>query len=150
MILKTNATVYKITLIHFFFLQYEEEEEEEYLEEEAEETIAEPKKEVAPPKPAPPPPPSATVPPLRRKSSANYRAYAVEPHDKVSFCDLCGCVEAIDLVHESSVLYLFWSPDLEIRCRILVLENLRFLPCMFLVLTEIGEILLENTLDVCL
>ncbi|KAJ6654370.1 hypothetical protein lerEdw1_006963 [Lerista edwardsae] len=58
-----------------------EEEEEEYLEEEAE-TIAEPKKEVAPPKPAPPPPPSASVPPLRRKSSANYRAYAIEPHDK--------------------------------------------------------------------
>uniref|UniRef100_A0A8C5RC64 Troponin I, cardiac muscle n=1 Tax=Laticauda laticaudata TaxID=8630 RepID=A0A8C5RC64_LATLA len=33
------------------------------------------------PKSAPPP---ATVPPLRRKSSANYRAYAIEPHDKVS------------------------------------------------------------------
>ncbi|XP_066483413.1 troponin I, cardiac muscle [Tiliqua scincoides] len=61
---------------------YEEEEEEEYLEEEAEETIAESKREPVPPKPAPPPPPPATVPPLRRKSSANYRAYAIEPHDK--------------------------------------------------------------------
>ncbi|XP_053117794.1 troponin I, cardiac muscle isoform X2 [Hemicordylus capensis] len=63
-------------------ITYEEEEEEEYVEEEAEETIAEPKQELVPPKPAPPPPPPATVPPLRRKSSANYRAYAVEPHDK--------------------------------------------------------------------
>ncbi|XP_061447598.1 troponin I, cardiac muscle [Rhineura floridana] len=70
--------------------QYEEEEEEEYVEEETEETIVETKKEPetpkpVPPKPAPPkpaPPPPATVPPLRRKSSANYRAYAIEPHDK--------------------------------------------------------------------
>ncbi|XP_048374149.1 troponin I, cardiac muscle isoform X2 [Sphaerodactylus townsendi] len=38
---------------------------------------------VKPPKPAPrAPPPAAVPPPLRRKSSANYRAYAVEPHDK--------------------------------------------------------------------
>ncbi|KAF7238887.1 Troponin I, cardiac muscle [Varanus komodoensis] len=61
----------------------EEEEEEEYVEEETEETITETKPEPPPPpKPAPPPPPPATVPPLRRKSSANYRAYAIEPHDK--------------------------------------------------------------------
>ncbi|KAM6452587.1 troponin I, cardiac muscle isoform 1-T2 [Liasis olivaceus] len=64
-------------------ITYEEEEEEEYVEEEAEETIVETKKEPVPPKPAPPPPPPATVPPLRRKSSANYRAYAIEPHDKI-------------------------------------------------------------------
>ncbi|XP_015665720.1 troponin I, cardiac muscle [Protobothrops mucrosquamatus] len=59
----------------------EEEEEEEYIEEEEQETIVETKKAPMAPKPAPPPP--ATVPPLRRKSSANYRAYAVEPHDKI-------------------------------------------------------------------
>ncbi|XP_070586197.1 troponin I, cardiac muscle isoform X2 [Erythrolamprus reginae] len=59
---------------------YEEEEEEEYIEEEAQETIVETKKAPVASKPAPPP---ATVPPLRRKSSANYRAYAIEPHDKI-------------------------------------------------------------------
>uniref|UniRef100_A0A670ZI82 Troponin I, cardiac muscle n=1 Tax=Pseudonaja textilis TaxID=8673 RepID=A0A670ZI82_PSETE len=42
------------------------------------------------PKPAPPP---ATVPPLRRKSSANYRAYAIEPHDKVSASLLSTWIE---------------------------------------------------------
>ncbi|XP_013908735.1 PREDICTED: troponin I, cardiac muscle-like [Thamnophis sirtalis] len=62
-------------------ITYEEEEEEEYIEEEAQETIVETtKKAPVAPKPAPPP---ATVPPLRRKSSANYRAYAIEPHDKI-------------------------------------------------------------------
>ncbi|XP_048374147.1 troponin I, cardiac muscle isoform X1 [Sphaerodactylus townsendi] len=67
---------------------YEEEEEEECVEEETEETVAEAEMEpeppiVKPPKPAPrAPPPAAVPPPLRRKSSANYRAYAVEPHDK--------------------------------------------------------------------
>ncbi|XP_053219752.1 troponin I, cardiac muscle [Podarcis raffonei] len=65
-------------------ITYEEEEEEEYAEEESQETIVETKKEPQPPspKPAHPPPPPAAVPPLRRKSSANYRAYAIEPHDK--------------------------------------------------------------------
>ncbi|XP_008117133.2 troponin I, cardiac muscle isoform X3 [Anolis carolinensis] len=64
-------------------ITYEEEvEEEEYVEEEMEETVVETKPQVPPSKPTPPPPPPATVPPLRRKSSANYRAYAVEPHDK--------------------------------------------------------------------
>ncbi|XP_034993038.2 troponin I, cardiac muscle, partial [Zootoca vivipara] len=64
-------------------ITYEDEEEEEYVEEETEETIVETKKEPPPPpKLAHPPPPPAAVPPLRRKSSANYRAYAVEPHDK--------------------------------------------------------------------
>nr|XP_008117135.1 PREDICTED: troponin I, cardiac muscle isoform X3 [Anolis carolinensis] len=64
-------------------ITYEEEvEEEEYVEEETEETVVETKPQVPPSKPTPPPPPPATVPPLRRKSSANYRAYAVEPHDK--------------------------------------------------------------------
>ncbi|XP_077169740.1 troponin I, cardiac muscle [Paroedura picta] len=49
---------------------------------------AEPEPEPKPPAPEPPkpatrpPPPAAHPPPLRRKSSANYRAYAVEPHDK--------------------------------------------------------------------
>ncbi|XP_026567831.1 troponin I, cardiac muscle [Pseudonaja textilis] len=62
-------------------ITYEEEEEEEYIEEEeTQETIVETKKAPVVPKPAPPP---ATVPPLRRKSSANYRAYAIEPHDKI-------------------------------------------------------------------
>ncbi|ETE66695.1 Troponin I, cardiac muscle [Ophiophagus hannah] len=62
-------------------ITYEEEEEEEYIEEEEiQETIVETKKAPVAPKPAPPP---ATVPPLRRKSSANYRAYAIEPHDKI-------------------------------------------------------------------
>ncbi|XP_033026795.1 troponin I, cardiac muscle [Lacerta agilis] len=64
------------------FLQYDDEEEEEYVEEETEETVVETKKEPPPPKPAHPPPPPATVPPLRRKSSANYRAYAIDPHEK--------------------------------------------------------------------
>ncbi|XP_018421589.1 PREDICTED: troponin I, cardiac muscle [Nanorana parkeri] len=58
-----------------------EEEEQEYEEEEVveeEETEAEPVPE--PPKSAPPP---VTAPPLiRRKSSANYRSYATEPHAK--------------------------------------------------------------------
>ncbi|XP_060110979.1 troponin I, cardiac muscle [Heteronotia binoei] len=71
-------------------MTYEEEEEEEYVEEETEETAAEaePEPEPQPPVPQPPkpvarpPPPAAAPPPLRRKSSANYRAYAVEPHDK--------------------------------------------------------------------
>ncbi|XP_040181701.1 troponin I, cardiac muscle [Rana temporaria] len=50
------------------------EEEEEYEEEEVEE------EEPEPPKPTPPP---VTAPPLiRRKSSANYRSYATEPHAK--------------------------------------------------------------------
>ncbi|XP_054850075.1 troponin I, cardiac muscle [Eublepharis macularius] len=65
-----------------------EEEEEEYVEEETEETAAEAETEPEPPIPEPPkpapraPPPVAAPPPLRRKSSANYRAYAIEPHDK--------------------------------------------------------------------
>ncbi|XP_075773698.1 troponin I, cardiac muscle-like isoform X2 [Pelodiscus sinensis] len=53
-----------------------EEEDEDVVEEEEEATEEEPE----PPKPAPPPP--AARPPLRRKSSANYRAYATEPHVK--------------------------------------------------------------------
>ncbi|KAM3821203.1 troponin I, cardiac muscle [Vipera latastei] len=63
-------------------MAYEEEEEEEYIEEEEQETIVETKKVPVAPKHTPPPP-HATVPPLRRKSSANYRAYAIEPHDKI-------------------------------------------------------------------
>lgn len=123
-----------MTVIHVIFLQYEEEEEEEYLEEEAEETIAEPKKEPEPPKSAHPHPPPSNVPPLRRKSSANYRAYAVEPHDKVSFHALQSlCV----LKHESSTVYLLSLQDLDIRCRILVLVSLRFLSSMSLVILEI-------------
>ncbi|KAJ7313946.1 hypothetical protein JRQ81_005771 [Phrynocephalus forsythii] len=59
-------------------LKLKYEEEEEYVEEENEETSQEPE----PTKPAPPPPPPAAPRPLRRKSSANYRAYAIEPHDK--------------------------------------------------------------------
>ncbi|XP_074872582.1 troponin I, cardiac muscle isoform X2 [Carettochelys insculpta] len=55
--------------------QEEEEEEEEDVVEEEEATEERPP-EPEPPKPAPPPPP------LRRKSSANYRAYATEPHAK--------------------------------------------------------------------
>ncbi|XP_025052464.1 troponin I, cardiac muscle isoform X2 [Alligator sinensis] len=65
---------------------YEEEEEEEYVEEEEEAAQEaeepEPESQPEPPKPTLPPPPPATVPPLRRKSSANYRAYAIEPHIK--------------------------------------------------------------------
>uniref|UniRef100_A0A8C0IK39 Troponin I, cardiac muscle n=1 Tax=Chelonoidis abingdonii TaxID=106734 RepID=A0A8C0IK39_CHEAB len=38
--------------------------------------------EPEPPKPAPPARSLADIPPLRRKSSANYRAYATEPHVK--------------------------------------------------------------------
>uniref|UniRef100_A0A8C6XVT4 Troponin I, cardiac muscle n=1 Tax=Naja naja TaxID=35670 RepID=A0A8C6XVT4_NAJNA len=53
-------------------------------------TIVETKKAPVAPKPAPPP---ATVPPLRRKSSANYRAYAIEPHDKVSGSLLSSWIE---------------------------------------------------------
>ncbi|KAM7134236.1 troponin I, cardiac muscle [Macrochelys suwanniensis] len=59
---------------------YEEEEEEEDVIEEDEEAAEEEPQEPEPPKPAPPPP--AAVPPLRRKSSANYRAYATEPQAK--------------------------------------------------------------------
>ncbi|XP_077313664.1 troponin I, cardiac muscle isoform X1 [Lithobates pipiens] len=57
-----------LSVISLDFLQYEE-EEEEYEEE-----------EVVEKEPAPPP---VTAPPLiRRKSSANYRSYATEPHAK--------------------------------------------------------------------
>ncbi|XP_056398741.1 troponin I, cardiac muscle [Hyla sarda] len=57
-------------------------EEEEYVEEEEEviEEEEEPEPEPGPPKPAPPP--VVAPPPLRRKSSANYRSYATEPHIK--------------------------------------------------------------------
>nr|XP_042703102.1 troponin I, cardiac muscle isoform X1 [Chrysemys picta bellii] len=61
---------------------YEEEEEEEEVVEEEEEAAEEGPREPEPPKPAPPARPLADVPPLRRKSSANYRAYATEPHVK--------------------------------------------------------------------
>ncbi|XP_019344426.1 troponin I, cardiac muscle isoform X2 [Alligator mississippiensis] len=61
-------------------------EEEEYVEEEEEAAQEaeepEPESQPEPPKPTLPPPPPAAVPPLRRKSSANYRAYAIEPHIK--------------------------------------------------------------------
>ncbi|KAM9299403.1 troponin I, cardiac muscle-like [Gastrophryne carolinensis] len=60
-----------------------EEEEEEYVEEEEEEEVeeeAEPEPVPEPPKPAPPP--VAAPPLIRRKSSANYRSYATEPHAK--------------------------------------------------------------------
>ncbi|CAM5131180.1 unnamed protein product [Natator depressus] len=60
----------------------EEEEEEEDVIEEEEEAAEEGPEEPEPPKPAPPPPPPSSVPLLRRKSSANYRAYATEPHVK--------------------------------------------------------------------
>ncbi|XP_074927371.1 troponin I, cardiac muscle, partial [Chelonoidis abingdonii] len=64
--------------------QYEEEEEEEEEEvvEEEEEAAEEGPQEPEPPKPAPPARSLADIPPLRRKSSANYRAYATEPHVK--------------------------------------------------------------------
>ncbi|XP_068098311.1 troponin I, cardiac muscle-like [Hyperolius riggenbachi] len=58
---------------HFLY----EEEEEEYEEEVAEEEEEEPEA----PKPAPPPP-VAAPPLIRRKSSANYRSYAIEPQIK--------------------------------------------------------------------
>ncbi|XP_065436561.1 troponin I, cardiac muscle-like, partial [Chrysemys picta bellii] len=61
---------------------YEEEEEEEEVVEEEEEAAEEGPREPEPTKPAPPARPLADVPPLRRKSSANYRAYATEPHVK--------------------------------------------------------------------
>ncbi|CAM4618535.1 unnamed protein product [Lepidochelys kempii] len=63
-------------------ITYEEEEEEEDVIEEEEEAAEEGPEEPEPPKPAPPPPPPSSVPLLRRKSSANYRAYATEPHVK--------------------------------------------------------------------
>ncbi|XP_072282140.1 troponin I, cardiac muscle [Pyxicephalus adspersus] len=58
-----------------------EEEEQEYEEEEVEEEEAEAELEPVPEPPKPVPP--VTAPPLiRRKSSANYRSYATEPHAK--------------------------------------------------------------------
>nr|XP_032662365.1 LOW QUALITY PROTEIN: troponin I, cardiac muscle [Chelonoidis abingdonii] len=60
----------------------EEEEEEEEVVEEEEEAAEEGPQEPEPPKPAPPARSLADIPPLRRKSSANYRAYATEPHVK--------------------------------------------------------------------
>uniref|UniRef100_A0A8C6XSQ8 Troponin I, cardiac muscle n=1 Tax=Naja naja TaxID=35670 RepID=A0A8C6XSQ8_NAJNA len=57
-------------------------------------TIVETKKAPVAPKPAPPP---ATVPPLRRKSSANYRAYAIEPHDKLIDPNSCLFTQSLML-----------------------------------------------------